>query len=188
MKAYQNLKYVDNLVKGKHQKSHLLIPSRLRCVCLAQCLILYGPVPISGGAGTTAVWVWGEESVEFGSRPCYITRRTLHKAVKREEGVAERVQHPFSTPYPNNPYPSEMPLPQDHGAAPPSSPVVRVMRYGDKQLAHSKVRRGISSLLVFRDAFLHQGNKAAGHGKKWTALIWAIQHIFLHKDWFGNDS
>lgn len=85
MKLFQNLKYVDNLVEGKHQKSHLLIPSRLRCICLAQCLILYELVSISGRAGTAAMWVWGEESVGFSNRPPCVTQHTRHKAVEQGE-------------------------------------------------------------------------------------------------------
>lgn len=104
------------------------------------------------------------------------------------EGVEETVQHPFSTLYPSNPYLPEKPLLQNHGAAPPSSPVIRVMHFGDKELAHGEVWGGISSRLVFRPAFQHPCNKAAGHGKKWTTLVWAIQHIFVNQDWFGNDS
>lgn len=38
MKVYQSLKYVNNKSEGKHQK---VIPSRLRCIGLAQCLILH---------------------------------------------------------------------------------------------------------------------------------------------------
>lgn len=85
MELYQNLRYVDNLVEGKPQKSHLLIPNRLRCICVAQCLILYRLVSISGRAGRAAVWVWGQESVEFSSRPPSVTRRTLRKTVKQGE-------------------------------------------------------------------------------------------------------
>jgi len=98
MKVYQNLKYVDNLVEGKHQKHHLLIPGRLRCICLAQFLILYGGVPVSGRAGTTAMWVWGEQSVEFGCRPHYLTRCSLHKAVKQGKRGWQRESDTYFLP------------------------------------------------------------------------------------------
>lgn len=64
---------------------HLLISSRLRWICLARSLTLYGPVPISGRAGTIAMGIWGEESIEFSSRPNHVTRCTLYKAVKQGE-------------------------------------------------------------------------------------------------------
>lgn len=168
MTVYQNLKYVNSMSEGKHQK---VIPSRLRSVCLAQCLILH-------------FWQnWCNCSVGLGWRVRSIHQQRLEHTSPNSKtwarAMAERVQHPFSSSCPSNPCLSEMPLPQNHGAVPPSSPLAVVMLYGDKQVAHSKVWRSISSPFVFKCSFLNQGNMASGQGKGWTTLIWAIQHIKL---------
>ena len=157
---------------------------------------LSSPVSDSLWRGSRFWQSWYNCNVGLGGTECRVRLQTSlsHPVLTSqgsktgEERVAERVWHLFSTPYPNNPYLSEMPLPQNHGATPLSTPVVRVIRYGDKQLAHSKVRRGILLLLAFKNALLHQSNKAASHGKKWTTLIWTIQYVFVIQHWFGGDS
>lgn len=136
---------------------------------------------------------WGNWHVGWGRRVCSIQQqsgrlvRTSPNSKMWARGMAEsptpiffllsQKSMPIWDTFAPKPWGSTSFLPISHGDA-----------YGDKQVAHSKVWRGISSLLVFKCSFLHQGNKAAGQGKRWTTLIWVIQHIYVNWDWFGSDS
>lgn len=65
MKVHQNLKYVNNVSEGKHQK---VIPSRLRCIYLAQCICL-----------VLHFWHnWCNCSVGLSRRVCSIQQQTCH--------------------------------------------------------------------------------------------------------------
>lgn len=114
MKVYQNLKYLNNMSEGKHQK---VIPSRLRCVCLAQS----GPAFLSELVQL--------QCLGLGKRVCSIQQQTCHpvhtspNSKTWARGMAERIQHSFSSSSHSTPCQSEMLLPQNHGAGPPSSPL-----------------------------------------------------------------